>query len=50
MQVVYELQVNVDEQQDDIKHSKEQFDIDDDNEVQDITAAMTPMKKKKEFM
>ena len=41
-----ELKVNVDEQQDDIKHVKEQCDIDEDNEVQEITSAITPMKKK----
>ena len=39
------LKVNVDGQQDDIKHLKEQCDIDDDDEVQEITAAITPMKK-----
>ena len=42
-----ELKVNVDEQQDDIKYVKEQCDFDKDNEVQEITAAITPMKKKK---
>ena len=38
-----ELKLNVDEQQDDIKHLKEQYDI--DNEVQDITAPTNSMKK-----
>ena len=37
----------VDKQQDDIKHLKEQCDIDNEDEVQEITAAITPMKKKK---
>ena len=41
-----ELQLNVDKQQDDIKHLKEQCDIDDEDEVQEITAASIPMKKK----
>ena len=39
-----EFKVNVDKQQDYIKHLKEQCD--DDNEVREITAAKTPMKKK----
>ena len=42
-----ELKLNVDEQQDDIKHLKEQCDIDNEDEVQEITAAITPMKKEK---
>ena len=42
-----EFMVNVDEQQDDIKHIKEQCDIDDENEVQEITAARTPLKNKR---
>ena len=41
-----ELKINVDEQQDDIKHFKEQCDIDNENDVQEITAAITPMTKK----
>ena len=41
------LNLNVDEQRDDIKHLKERCDIDDEDEVQEITAAITPMKKKK---
>ena len=31
--------------QDDIKHLKEHCDIDGEDEVQEITAARTPMKK-----
>ena len=42
-----ELKLNVDEQQDDMKHVKEQCAIDDEDELQEITAAMTPMTKKK---
>ena len=42
-----ELKLNVDEQQDDIKHLKEQCDIDNEDEVQEITAAKIPMIKKK---
>ena len=42
-----ELKLNVDEQEDDIKHLKEQCDKDNEDEVQEITAAITPMKKKK---
>ena len=52
MRVIYEkaiemnndLKLNVDKQQDDIKHLKEQCDIDDKDEVQEITAARNPMK------
>ena len=40
-----ELKLNVDEQQDDIKHLKGQCDIDVEDEVQEITAAINPMKK-----
>ena len=40
-----DLKLNVDEQQDDIKHLKEQFDIYDEDEVQEITAARNPMQK-----
>ena len=47
IEVNNDLKVNVVEQQDDIKHLKEQWDIDDDDEIQEITAAITPMKKKK---
>ena len=38
---------NVDEQQDYIKHLKKQSDIDDADEVLELTAARTPMKRKK---
>ena len=33
------LKLNVDEQQNDIKHLKEQYDIDDEKEFHNITAA-----------
>ena len=39
-----ELRLNVDEQQDD-KIVKVKSDIDDSDEIQEITAARTPMKK-----
>ena len=42
-----ELKLNVDEQQDDIKHLAEQCDIDDEDDIQEITAAIIPMTKKK---
>ena len=42
-----ELKLIVDEQQDDITHFKEQCDIDDEDEAQEITAAIIPIKKKK---
>ena len=42
IEVNKELKLNVDEQQDDLIHLKEQCDI---YEVQEITAARTPMKK-----
>ena len=45
IEVIYEIKVNVDEQHDDIKHLKEQCDIGDEDEVQEITAARTPIKK-----
>ena len=38
--------LNVDEQQDDIKYLKEECDIDDEDEVQKITAARTPIKRR----
>ena len=47
IEVNNDLKLNVDEQQDDIKHLKEQYDIDDEDEFQEITAARNPMKKKK---
>ena len=42
-----DLKLNVDEQQDDIKHWKEQCEIDDEDEVQENTEARNPMKKNK---
>ena len=47
IEVNNELKLNVDEQQHDIKHLKEQSDIDDEYELQKITATITPMKKEK---
>ena len=47
IEVNKELKLNVDEQQHDIKHLKEQSDIDDEYELQKITATITPMKKEK---
>ena len=40
------IKLNVDEQQDDIKHLKQQCDIEDEDKVQEITAARNPIKKK----
>ena len=40
-----EFKLNVDKQQDDIKPLKEQCDIGDEDEDQEITAASTPTKK-----
>ena len=45
-----ELKLNVDKQQGDINHLKEQYDIDDEDNVQEITAASTPTKKEKACM
>ena len=53
MKVIYEktievntdLKLNVGEQQGDIKHLKEKWGIDDEGEVQGITAARKPLKK-----
>ena len=42
-----ELKLNVNKQQDDINNLKDKCDIDDEDEVQKITAASTPMKKNK---
>ena len=47
IEVNNELKLNVDKQQDDVKDLKEQCDIDDEDEVQEIKAASTPMKKNK---
>ena len=44
IEVNTELKLKGDEQQDDVKHLKEQCDIDDGDEVQEITAARTSMK------
>ena len=44
MEVNNEGKSNVEYQQEDIKHLKEQWDIDDEDEVQKITAAKKPMK------
>ena len=42
IEVSNELKLSFVEQQDDIKHSKVQCDIDDEDEVWEITAAITP--------
>ena len=42
-----EIKLNVDEQQDDIKHLKEQCDMGDGDEDKEIPATRTPMKKNK---
>ena len=47
MAVNNKLKVNVDKQQDDIKHLKEQSDLDYEDEIQEITAAITLMNKEK---
>ena len=44
------LKLTVDEQQGDIKHLKHLCDIHNEIEVQEITAAMNPMKKKNACM
>ena len=46
IEVDNELKINVDEQQDDIKHLKEEYYMYHEDEVQEITAAIIPMKKK----
>ena len=46
MEVNNKLKVNVDEQQDDIKDLKEQCNKDDKDKVQEISGAVTSMKKK----
>ena len=45
IEVNNDLKLNMDELQEYIKHLKEQCDIYDENEVQEITAAKTLMKK-----
>ena len=47
IEVNNELMLNVDEQQYDIKHWREECDIDNEDKVKEITAAITPMKTKK---
>ena len=47
IEVNNELKLNVDEQQDDIKHLIEQCDINMKMKFREIPAARTPMKKKK---
>ena len=42
-----DLKLNVDEQQNDIKHIKEQCDIDNEDEVQKITAVRKPLNNYK---
>ena len=42
-----EPKLNVDEHQDDIKHLKEQYDIHNEDEVQEITAAKKNHEKEK---
>ena len=42
-----QLKVNVDKQQDDIKHLKEQCNKDDKDKAQEMSGARTPMKKNK---
>ena len=45
IEVNSDLKINGDEQHVDMKHLKEKCEIDDEDEVQQITAARTPMKK-----
>ena len=45
IQVNNELKVNVDDQQVNMKHLKEQCDIDDEDKVQRTTVASTPHEK-----
>ena len=47
IEVNNELKLNVDEQQYAINHLKEQCNIYDEYDTQEITAARTPMKKKR---
>ena len=47
IEVNNDLKLNVDEQQGDIKHLKEQCDIYDEDEVHEITADKNPMKNNK---
>ena len=43
MEVNIELKLNIDDEEDDLNHLKGQCDIDDENEIQEITAARNPM-------
>ena len=45
IQVNNELKVNVDDQQVDKKHLKEQCNIDDEDKIQKTTVARSPMKR-----
>ena len=47
IEVNNDLKLTVDDQQGDIKHLKEQCDIDDEDEVQEITAARNRLIKNK---
>ena len=55
MKVIYEKDIevnneikgNLGKQQDDIKHLKKQYDINNEDKVQEIAAAKTPTKKNK---
>ena len=44
IEVNNELKLNVVEQEDELKHLTEQCDIDDEDKVQEITVARSPMK------
>ena len=47
IQVITEHKLNIYEKQDDIKHLKEECDIDDKNEVQEISAWKHEQKRKR---
>ena len=47
MRKKYENEQNVDDQQVDMKHLKEQCNLDDEDKVQKTTVSRTPMKKSK---
>ena len=47
IEVINEIKLNVDKQQYDTKYVKEQCDMDDGDEVKEITVARTPMTNKK---
>ena len=46
IEVNNELKLIINKKQDNIKHFKEQCNIDDEDEVQETIAAITPIKKK----